>query len=414
MSRYRIVVAFVLFAFSLHAKELMRVSDDEMIIQGLLYEEYRAYEPARQIFAMLYDRTGEGSYLFREATDALMANTHIADTVSRLKSWSTLHPDAIEVNRLLIPLYLTMRKTGLAKREAEFLIEKSQKPLDLELASNPFLYAGEFKRALKLLNRVYEQTHREDVLLRIVDIMDSYTDQRKKAIQLLETHRRMRGAGKDLYVKLLLLYGKEKNIDGLIEIYKVLYREHPQKFMLQKIIEGYAYKRDLEGAIRFMEEEGIKSGMLFELYKAAKQYKKALDLTDYLYAETKQPKWLAEKAVMTFESAKEKNDRKMIEEVIKTFDKAISQGVDDSLYLNYYGYTLIDKDIDVKKGIKILQDALRQQPDNTYYLDSLAWGYYKIHACEKAYRIMQGVVAQEGLKEPEIATHWEKIKACKK
>ena len=414
MSGYRIVLAVVLLVSALHTKEVMRVSDDEMIIQGLLYEEYRAYEPARQIFARLYDRTGEGSYLFREATNALMGNTHIDGTVIRLKRWSASHPDTIEVNRLLIPLYLTMHETGLAKREAEFLIEKSQKPLDLELASNPYLYSGEFKRALELLGKVYAQTHREDVLLRMADIMDGYIDQRQQAIQLLETHRRMRGASKALYAKLLLLYGKQKDIDGLVEVYKALYREDPQKFILQKIIEGYAYKKDLEGAIRFMEEEHIRSGILFELYKAAKQYKKALSLTEYLYAETKQPKWLAEKAVMTFESAKEKNDRKMIDEVIKTFDKAISQGVDDSLYLNYYGYTLIDKDIDVKKGIKILKEALRQQPDNTYYLDSLAWGYYKIHACEKAYRIMQGVVAQEGLKEPEIATHWEKIKACKK
>jgi cytochrome c-type biogenesis protein CcmH/NrfG len=87
--------------------------------------------------------------------------------------------------------------------------------------------------------------------------------------------------------------------------------------------------------------------------------------------------------------------------------------VDDSIYLNYYGYTLIDKDIDIKKGMKILENALNQQPDNTYYLDSLAWGYYKEGECKKAYELMEKVVAQEGLKEPEIAEHWDAIKKCK-
>jgi len=391
----------------------MRVSDDEMIIRGLLYEEYKAYEPARQIFAKLYDETGEQTYLFKEATDALMGNTHIAESIDRLKAWDSQHPDSIEVNRLLIPLYLTARKTKLAKKQAEFLLEKSKKPMDLELASNPFLYSGEFKRALDILSKVYEQTHREDVLLRMADIMDEYTNQRQQAIQLLETHRRMNISSRDLYAKLLLLYGKQKDIDGIIEIYKALYKQDPQKIFLQKIVEGYAYKRDLESAVKFMEEMGVKSEMLFDLYKATKQYDKALKLADHFYTQTKKPKWLAEKAVLTFESAKDKNDKKMISDVVKTFDEAISKGVDDSIYLNYYGYTLIDKDIDVKKGMKILKDALKQQPNNTYYLDSLAWGYYKERQCDKAYRTMKRVVDEEGLEEPEIIEHWRAIRQCK-
>lgn len=413
MSWYRIALAVLLFATLSPAKELMRVSDDEMIIRGLLYEEYKAYEPARQIFAKLYDETGEQTYLFKEATDALMGNTHIAESIDRLKAWDSQHPDSIEVNRLLIPLYLTARKTKLAKKQAEFLLEKSKKPMDLELASNPFLYSGEFKRALDILSKVYEQTHREDVLLRMADIMDEYTNQRQQAIQLLETHRRMNISSRDLYAKLLLLYGKQKDIDGIIEIYKALYKQDPQKIFLQKIVEGYAYKRDLESAVKFMEEMGVKSEMLFDLYKATKQYDKALKLADHFYTQTKKPKWLAEKAVLTFESAKDKNDKKMISDVVKTFDEAISKGVDDSIYLNYYGYTLIDKDIDVKKGMKILKDALKQQPDNTYYLDSLAWGYYKERQCDKAYRTMKRVVDEEGLEEPEIIEHWRAIRQCK-
>jgi len=413
VSWYRIALAVLLFATLSPAKELMRVSDDEMIIRGLLYEEYKAYEPARQIFAKLYDETGEQTYLFKEATDALMGNTHIAESIDRLKAWDSQHPDSIEVNRLLIPLYLTARKTKLAKKQAEFLLEKSKKPMDLELASNPFLYSGEFKRALDILSKVYEQTHREDVLLRMADIMDEYTNQRQQAIQLLETHRRMNISSRDLYAKLLLLYGKQKDIDGIIEIYKALYKQDPQKIFLQKIVEGYAYKRDLESAVKFMEEMGVKSEMLFDLYKATKQYDKALKLADHFYTQTKKPKWLAEKAVLTFESAKDKNDKKMISDVVKTFDEAISKGVDDSIYLNYYGYTLIDKDIDVKKGMKILKDALKQQPNNTYYLDSLAWGYYKERQCDKAYRTMKRVVDEEGLEEPEIIEHWRAIRQCK-
>ena len=48
----------------------------------------------------------------------------------------------------------------------------------------------------------------------------------------------------------------------------------------------------------------------------------------------------------------------MISDVLAHFEKAIALGNDDSIYLNYYGYTLIDKEVDIKKGMKIIQDAL--------------------------------------------------------
>ena len=115
-----------------------------------------------------------------------------------------------------------------------------------------------------------------------------------------------------------------------------------------------------------------------------------------------------------YEKSKNKDDKQMLNRVINKFEKALKEGVKDSVYLNYYGYTLIDKDIDVRKGIEIVKDALKEQPNNSYYLDSLAWGYYKLHNCEDAYREMKRVVDMEGLDEEDIAQHWSAIKECKK
>jgi len=216
-----------------------------------------------------------------------------------------------------------------------------------------------------------------------------------------------------LFFKLLSLYIKENDIDGVLETYKILYEKDKQEKYLQKIIEAYVYKNDMDGAISFLEKHKVGDKTLYELYKSKKYFKKALKLTDKLYKRENDAKWLAEKAVLTFENAVDKNDKKMIDKVVAYFEKAISLGVDDSIYLNYYGYTLIDKEIDIKKGMKIISDALLQQPDNTYYLDSLAWGYYKENSCEKAYDMMKKVVDREGLEEPEIIEHWNFIKKCK-
>lgn len=395
------------------AKELRVLSEDELIIQGLLYEEYRAFNRSRAVYGRLYDTTGAKVYLFKEVTSALLSKTNIDESIKRLKLWDEKHPDTLEVKRLLIPLYLTANRVGEAKTEAEYLLERSNEVMDLELASNPFLYTGEFRRALDLLRRVYEQTSNEDVLLRMVVLMDEYTNERTKAIQLLETHRHMNIVSNDVYFKLLELYIKENNVDGLLNIYKILYEQNKDERYLNKIIDAYAYKRDIDGAIGFLEEKQVGETILYELYKRKKLFDKAFLLIDRLYDEKKDARWIAEKGVLLFEKSEDKNDKKMIKEVIAYFEKAIDLGVDDSIYLNYYGYTLIDKEIDVKKGIKIIENALKQQPDNTYYLDSLAWGYYKQKACKKAYEIMKRVVDEEGLDEVEIIEHWDAIQKCK-
>ncbi len=414
-NRLALIVTVVFFSvYSLNAKELHILSEDELIIQGLLYDEYRAYENSREIFGKLYDNTGAKEYLFREITSALLSGTHIPQSIERLQLWDKSHPDTLEVKRLLIPLYLTNQQLEKAKDQADYLIERSSEPRDLDLASNPYLYMGKFKKALDLLNRVYEKTHHEGVLLRIAAIMDEYTGERKKAIQLLEMHRRMNVVhSNQLYFKLLTLYIKENDVDNVLEVYKLLYAQDKKEKYLSKIIDAYAYKGDMDGAIDFLEKNRVKEKTLYELYKAKKYFEKAIKLANKLYRKDKDAKWLAEKAILLFEKAKDKDDKKMLQEVISLFEKSISQGVDDSIYLNYYGYTLIDKEIDLKKGIKIIKDSLVQQPNNTYYLDSLAWGYYKEHACKKAYETMKKVVDKEGLEEPEIIEHWDAIQKCK-
>ncbi|MCF6244220.1 MAG: hypothetical protein L3J43_04235 [Sulfurovum sp.] len=397
----------------LYAKKLTIKSEDELIMRGLLYDNYKAYDYAYKVYKKLFDSTAESVYLFREATSSLLARKHMKRTILRLKAWEKTHPNSIEVKRLLIPLYLTTKKIKSAKKEAEYLLERSSKLVDLDLASNSFVYAGDFKKALELLNKIYEKTSNEEVLLKITEIMDEYTGERKRAIQLLETHYRMNITSKDIYLKLLTLYQKEKDIDGLISIYKKLYTLEEDDKYLSKIVDTYLYSGNVSSAISFLEKNKYKGILLYELYKIKKDFKSALALIDGFYKKDKDPKWFAEKGVLTFENAEDKNETRMLEETISYFEKAIKLGNDDSLYLNYYGYTLINKEVDIKKGIKVIENALVQQPNNTYYLDSLAWGYYKVGKCKEARILMKRVIDEEGLKEEEIKIHWNAIKQCK-
>jgi len=240
VSRYHLVLGLIIFyiaTFSLlKAKELMPVSDDELIMRGLLYDDYKAYENSRQIYARLFDTTEAEIYLFKEATASLLGKTHIHESIKRLKLWENKHPNTAEVQRLLIPLYLTVNQVKSAKIQAEYLLEYSTNSTDLELASNPFLYTSDFKRALDIFKKIYMLDPKEEILLRIVDIMNEYTNERLKAIQLLESYRRMHVSSNKVLVKLIAMYGQERDIDGLLATYKVLYNRSKDETILTNFL----------------------------------------------------------------------------------------------------------------------------------------------------------------------------------
>jgi tetratricopeptide (TPR) repeat protein len=388
------------------------VSEDEWVMQAIWHEEQSDFVQSGKIYSKLYAATQKKEYLFKEVSSSIYGKTDTRKALNRLKEWNKANPNDLAGQRLLLALYLHEKAYGEAEKIGVGLIQKSDNVSDLELAANPYLLQGNYQKGVDLLNKLYKKTKDERVLLRIAAIMTQYMKQRQQAIQLLETHRRIADASPELYKMLIDLYVQDEKLDKILKTYIALYEEEPEAEYAQKIIEIYIYNRDFKGAIAFLEKYPSDDLMLYELYKKEKYFKKASQLVEKFYKKDNDPKWLAEKAILTYEAAIDKNDKKMLQEIVSLFEQAIAEGEDDSNYLNYYGYTLIDKSIDIDKGIKIVQKSLEQQPDNSYYLDSLAWGYFKKGECKKAYKIMKQVVDKEGLSEPEIKEHWDKIREC--
>ncbi len=390
------------------------LSEDEWIFRAIWLEENSAFEKSAEVYSKLYVATGKKEYLFKEVSSRIYAGGSVGASLKKLKKWTIANPKNLAGRRLLLALYMNEKLYEEAAKVGVYLLEHSDEDADLELAANPYIFSGNYEKGVELLSKLYRSTKNEKILMKIAAIDAQYLQEPKKAIQLLEMHRRIENASPDVYKMLIDLYVKEQNIDRILETYRALYEQDPQIQYLSKIIEIYVYNSDFNSLILFLESNHANDEILYDLYKKEKRFEKAIKLTEVFYLKQHNPKWLAEKAILIFEAAKNKDDQKMLDKLIALFDEAFALGVDDSLYLNYYGYTLIDKEIDVDRGIEIIREALSQQPDNSYYLDSLAWGYYKKDECLKAYATMEKVVRKEGLEEPEIKEHWEKIQACQK
>jgi len=389
-----------------------RIEDEnDLIIQAIWYEMKGNFKKSNYFYNILYDKTGSVEYMFRELTTALYAGVD-SKNISKLEEWTKKNPNNIQSKRLLMSFYINEKENQKAKRIGRELISKSGKAIDFELSASPYILSGEYKEAVRLLEKAYLKSYNEDILIKITTILANYLYDIDGAIEHLEKHRVENRCSEKICNQLVEIYTKLQRVEPLMDVYYDLYRETKKDIYAVKIVEGYIYTEDFDKAINFLKSEYSNDELLYELYLAKKDYSSALDISEKLFLAQKKPKWLAESAMALYESAKNKDDELMLKKVVEKFEKALDSGIKDSVYLNYYGYTLIDKNIDIEKGLSIVKEAVKEQPNNSYYLDSLAWGYYKLKLCKKAYVEMKKVVDIEGLDEEDIAYHWKSIQEC--
>jgi len=383
-------------------------NEDQLIIQAIFLEDEGAYKQSNEFYALLYEATGKEEYLLKELTTAYQAGI-LSKNLDDLKQYVDKNPEHHQAHRLLLSFYLKSKKFTEAKEVGKALTKTSKEAVDFELAANPYIFTGEYKASLKYLEEAYKKTANEDILLKIVTIQINYLQETNAAIKALEQHRKKEGCSEKICLQLIGIYSQQNQPSKLAPLYKNLYNSTKKEIYFEKIIESYLLNKNLDAAVRYVEKSKSNHDLLYALYIEQKSYIKAHNLAKRLQKETKDPKWYAESAISYYESLSNNNDKKALAKVVKDFEKAIELGEKNPVYLNYYGYTLIDKDLDIKKGLEIIKRALEEEPENTYFLDSLAWGYYKLRNCEKAYPIMKKVVAIEGLKESEIIQHWNAI-----
>jgi tetratricopeptide (TPR) repeat protein len=66
------------------------------------------------------------------------------------------------------------------------------------------------------------------------------------------------------------------------------------------------------------------------------------------------------------------------ESAVAHYRKAIELDSNNLTSLNSLGYILADEEIDLKEAVEICRQAVDSNPENSNYLDSLGWTYYKM------------------------------------
>ncbi|MFZ0786515.1 MAG: tetratricopeptide repeat protein [Candidatus Acidiferrales bacterium] len=86
------------------------------------------------------------------------------------------------------------------------------------------------------------------------------------------------------------------------------------------------------------------------------------------------------------------------------FRKVLAASPDDAPTLNYLGYMLADRGVRLDEATLMIQRAVKQEPSNGAYLDSLGWAYYKQNKLTEAEEYCRKAVDREG-HDPTILSH---------
>ena len=387
--------------------------EDRLAIYALYAKSQGDINSSISLYELLYEKSNKLEYRNEELISMLQSK-QFERALQKIEVYrSQLDADATDVmlERFKIAALVELQSYENAKSTALALAEETQAAQEYQQIAAIYMIQGRYEFALRYLERAYTIDYDELILDKMAIILYVNLNRKAEAISHLETHMRLHGCSETVCMRLGSFYSEENNVEGMLRIYLRLYDNTKDEKYAASVVKLYSYKKETIPLIQFLEKSGSDDKLLLQLYINTRNYSKVVSLGEKLYKEEDDPYYLGQSAIFEYEGAQDKKDTKMLAAVIVKL-KHVLEISDDPTYMNYLGYLLIDHEIDVKGGIAYVKKALEQEKDSPFYLDSLAWGYYKQGKCTQALKLMKKVRKNLGKEDPEVTAHLKAIKQC--
>ncbi|MGM0518545.1 MAG: hypothetical protein ACQERD_02750 [Campylobacterota bacterium] len=394
-----------------HNKYLL---ENQYIIFALEYERQKKFSKARSLYYKLFKETNKYEYFLKFLSLSFLLSDY--ETIQKYapNSFNLNIEQSEEIKRFYVLSMIKLKNYNQALKIAKDLANRYKKGINYELLGTVFVQKKEYKRAVAFFEKAYKLNKKLQNLVTISNIKYYYLNKKDDAKEILENYILKNGYNYKVSVELLEFYRKDKNKQKAIKLLKNIYIKYKDDMnvnALKNLLAQYLVSEDVNSAIDFFEENEKDDEVLVFLYQRANEPKKALSLLKKLYKNSNSLEYLAQIAMLEFETSIDKSE--VLFDVVRKFEKVLANN-NNPTYQNYLAYLLIDYDINIKQGLELVKKALKQDPNNLAFIDTLAWGEYKTNNCTSAFENMKYVVNQAGLDDEEIKHHWDKIKECNK
>ncbi|MDP3023517.1 MAG: hypothetical protein Q8N01_00400 [Sulfuricurvum sp.] len=409
------VMTFVTFSMILHGTILAKVpneiTEETCVLAAMDAQMRQKPEIASAYYKHLYEKTEQKEYLY----NSLRMYEGVKETALFSKAVKEALAKDPEDKILLRFQLISLLKEGHyseAYHEAFILSRQTKESSDYLLSAEALLKLGNYQSGYNELKKAYEITYDEETADRMSLIMYTQLGQKEEAIRFLKEHIGAHGNSKIIGKRLGSLYADSGALEDAVQMYEAAYEISNDPLIAQEAVKIYVYRQESQKLRILLEKSEVNDPLLLELYVREKEFKKASVLAHKLFKRDGNPLYLAQSSVFEYEAATDHNDSGLLKKVIEGLKQANEQ-MEDPLYLNYLGYLMIDHDLGVDEGMKYVQKALDKHPDSPFYLDSLAWGKYKLGECAEALRLIRQVKSMIGTDEQEVKEHLKAIENCK-
>lgn len=344
---------------------------------GKIYETIEDNEKAAFYF--------EKAFKEREEDEILINLDRLYDKLGqRLKSidvlekFLVLNPDYPKVRERLALLYLGENNYQKALEHLEILLKDFPDNIDLNFkAAFSAIEGGFYDKASNFLDIILKKEPQNQKALYFYGLL--YKDQKKwnEAIKYFEN------VTDEEYSKSSKLY------------LSICYEKIGRKDKAKEILENYWVKEK-------DEEVGY---FLAMYYKNVKDYDNALKFIDDILTWAKEKdiynRLVFLKAEIFLKKDKFKDAIMLVEDLLKRFP-------DDPDALNFLGYSLAEKGLELDKAEAYILKALEKKPEDPYITDSLAWVYYMKGEYKKALELQEKAL-KKIKNDPTILEHYGDI-----
>jgi len=382
-------------------------NEDQLIIRALHYGVNNP-KMAASVWKQLFINTNNDEYLI-EYFNAAITYKDVKEVIAELKEVLGKKKSK-DLYELLANLYI---KDGNNNGAIDML--ENVKSLDVEsLYQLAYLYSlsGKDQKALEIYIKIYNKEKSWESLKGRLSILATMKKHEEIKSLLWSEIKANGNFPVEAYMVLAGLLDYKKETKKAVYVFEQLYNKTSNKDYLKQLISLYLYNNDYKKLLPLLEKTSYDDKLLFEIYVANKNLIKACKLSDKLYEAKKDPIYIAEKAILVYEivDSYKAVDNGVIKLVSELFEDAFGKGVQKDMYYNYYGYILIDSGYNVKKGLELVKLALKKDPKNIYFLDSLAWGYFKLKEYQNAKDTVAKIKAlSKEITEEDIKEHIKKI-----
>lgn len=395
------------------------INEDDMVNEALNAIELKHYDQARDIYLLLYEESGKIEYL----RESILVSAFLNDpqgTINLVLSFQKKNKEYdLEIEKVLADSYLKLGDVQNSIITIEKIKTKENSPLVHEILGSLYYQSNRIEDALTELNKAYDGSHSERSLEKLISIY-SNTQNNERIGDLLNTHLEKYGCSQDLCKRSIEFYVKTKQISRVERLLKRIEEQSPTIQNATNLIAVYAYSKKYDQAIEIAKKYPLNRSILLELYVGKGDFAEASKQAKLIYDESKNPEMLILSEIYRFELIEKTASKQDLKGMIANLKQGIAQlkkeeKTPQSLpeYLNFLGYLMIDYDLGIKEGIKYVQEALKQNPNSYEFLDSLAWGYYKLGDCKKANEIFSKIPEAKILELNELKEHQKTLLNCK-